>query len=169
MTLNIRKVTKDQLPKTNVPGRTRQPSDFDPYMEEAYVDGDWRGVPYDGTEEGLNALLNELGRAAQHAGYGKSTRAGMDEETNEPTLYFLIRDKLPTGRRGKSVEGEEGDGDGNPEANANGDGDGDGTGAGGTADNEQAISTSIEDAKAAKRGRGAKLTRDPVTSEAGGW
>lgn len=169
MALNIRKVNKDQLPKTNVPGRTRQPSEFDPFMAEAYADGEWRGVPYDGTEDGLNALLSELGRAASHAGYGKSTRAGVDDETSEPTMYFLIRDKLPTGRRGKGME------DGT-EAEDSTDGDADSAkdspdgveiGSGNTG--AEAIATSIEDAKSSKRGRGGRLTRDPVTSEAGGW
>lgn len=174
MTLNIRKVTKDQLPKTNVPGRTRQPSDFDPYMEEAYADGDWRGVPYDGTEDGLNTLLNELGRAASHAGYGKSTRVGMDEDTNEPTMYFLIRDKLPTGRRSKGEgdnpsEGTEGEGEGEGSENGASDSAPDGVEIGGTELNEKAIATSIDDAKSAKRSRGKGIVRDPVTSEAGGW
>lgn len=167
MALNIRKVTKDQLPKTNVPGRTRQPSDFDPYMEEAYQDGEWRGVPYGGTEEGLNTLLNELGRAASHAGYGKSTRTGVDEDTNEPTLYFLIRDKLPTGRRSK---GEDDGDEGNPEGVEVGEDAG--NSGPDTSDDQglEGIATSIEDAKSAKRERGkGKVTRDPVTTEAGGW
>lgn len=167
MALNIRKVNKDQLPKTNVPGRTRQPSEFDPFMAEAYQDNEWRGVPYDGTEEGLNTLLSELGRAAQHAGYGKSTRTGVDEDTKEPTLYFLIRDKLPTGRRSKG----EGEGEGEDSPDGVEIGEANEVGGPDTSDDQglEAIATSIEDAKSSKRGRGGKLTRDPVTSEAGGW
>jgi hypothetical protein len=155
MALTIRKVSKEELPKTNVPGRQRQPSEFDPLMEEAYQDKEWREVVYDGTVETLNTLLSELNRAAVHFGYGKSVRGAIekDEETGEveepvrnkdgeAVFFFQIRDKLKTGRRGpRNVE----DGEETDETETEGVEIG--------ASDLDPIAESIEDAKSNKRGR----------------
>lgn len=164
MALDIRKVTKDQLPKTNVPGRQRQPSDFDDIMEEAFSDGEWRAVNFDGTKENLQHLLSELNRATVFYNYGKSIRGGLDEEDQpvvdedgKPVFYFQIREKLKTGRRGprtadsdSDVEGDETDADQSSVV-------GEDVGLAEIAD-------SVEDAKSSKRGR---KSQDPVT--AGSW
>ena len=159
MALNIRKVSRDQLPKSNVPGRVRQPSDFDDIMAEAFEDREWRGVPYDGTEETLEKLTSELGRAVtlfdstlpdDSPGAGKSIRVGVDEETQEPTFYFQIRDKLKTGRRKKSDGSDPSNGDVDSDIEDETDGEGVPTAA---EQNDNAVATSIEDAKSAKRSR----------------
>lgn len=157
MALNIKKVSKDQLPKTNVPGRQRQPSEFDELMDEAYGDREWRAVNFDGTVDGLNHLLSELNRAATFKNYGKSIRGGMDEngepyrdEDGDPVFYFQIRDKLATGRRGpRNVDGAESDDDE-------------------TGDEITDVETTEVEAETETSGkRGRKRNSDPVT--AGSW
>lgn len=172
MPLDIRKVSKDRLPKSNVPGKQRQPSDFDEYMAEAFEDREWRGVPYDGTEETLAKLTAELGRAVTHfdaslpdgsVGAGKSVRDGIDEDTGEPTFYFQIRDKLKTGRRKKDAVGNE-----IPGTEEDEDEPGEGVEVEGVAtsaeENDAQIATSISDAKFRKRARGGNRDTDPVTA-----
>lgn len=120
MALKIRKVNKDVLPKTQQPGRTRQPSEFDSLMQGAYEDwqndpdNSWQEVTFDGTEDEFNNLVGELNRAAIYSGYGKSVRGGVDDDgnvlsyhvdedgndTDEPVFYFQIRDKRNTGKKG---------------------------------------------------------------------
>lgn len=164
MALEIRKVSKDQLPKTNVPGRQRQPSDFDEIMEEAFNDGEWRAVNFDGTKENLAHLLSELNRATVFYNYGKSIRGGLDEEDNaivddegKPVFYFQIREKLKTGRRGpRNAEGAEVESDDDETA--------DETSVVGEDVGLGEIAESVEDAKSSKRGR---KNHDPVT--AGSW
>lgn len=182
MSLTIRKVSKDELPKSNVPGRQRQPSDFDSIMEEAFNDGEWREVVYDGTVENLNYLLGELNRAAVFCDYGKSVRGviSKDEETGETddpvrnddgdaVFFFQIRTKLKTGRRGPRK-----DADGNPIAGTDGEGepvevDTNGTGTGDDDAGLSEIATSIEDAKSSKRGRGGKRVDAAVTTDVGSF
>lgn len=120
MALKIRKVNKDVLPKTQQPGRTRQPSEFDSLMQGAYEDWKinpdtaWNEVVFDGTEDEFNSLVGELNRAAIFHKYGKSVRGGLDDDgnvlsyhvdedgndTDEPVFYFQIRDKRNTGKKG---------------------------------------------------------------------
>lgn len=173
MALTIRKVSKDELPRTNVPGRQRQPSDFDELMKEAFEDGEWREVEYDGTIENLNHLLGELNRSTVFFGFGKSVRGviNQDDETGEteepvrneagtPVFFFQIREKLKTGRRGPRkdaegnvIEGIEGESETDESA--------EGVEVGHSDDTDMdSIATSIEDAKSSKRGR---KNRDEVS------
>lgn len=112
MTLNISKIDKREVPKLAVPGRTREPSEFDEYLPNAYEDGEWRIAEFENTEN-LAELLNELARSASHFKYGTSKRAldangevikltELDDlgEVGSGTFYFCVRDKLATGRRG---------------------------------------------------------------------
>lgn len=105
MTLNISKVSRDEVPKLAVPGRTREPSDFDDVIGEAYADGEWRAVPFSDQDE-LSHLWKELGRAVtfynanldeDESRVGTSKRVDGEESG---TFYFRVRNKLATGRRG---------------------------------------------------------------------
>lgn len=165
MVLQIRKVSRESLPKSNTPGRTRQPSDFDDCMREAYEDGEWRGVPYSGVEEDLDKLVSELTRAVVHfdnelvelgfeEGAGKSMKDGIDEETGEPTLFFQIRPKMKTGRRGPRSKDKNGNGT-----------DSEGVLTAAERDEEE-IAASVADATASKRKR-SKDNADPVTASWG--
>jgi hypothetical protein len=172
MALQVRKVAKDELPKANMPGRTRQSSDFDELIDEAYADGEWREVVYDGTLENFNYLLAELNRAVIHVGnldgrdgkYGKSIRGAIskDDETGEVTepvrnpdgdavFFFLIRDKLRTGPRGPRKTGQV-DADGNEVELDEGD-EPSGVSYGVDGEEVEELADSITEAKSSKRGR----------------
>lgn len=176
MALEIRKVNKSVLPKSNQPGRTRQPSDFDDYIEDAYADTQinaetsWREVPYDGTEESLTRLLADLGRAVifvgegkgkDGKGYGKSLRgvpnweeddAATLNEDGEPVFYFQIGDKKNTGRRGPRGPRKTVVVDGET-VDIDSDDEGDDTGEASLAEIEQSVESAKSDSGTTKRGR----------------
>lgn len=191
MALNIRKVSKDALPKSNQPGRTRKPSEFDDlmqgYYEEWQADHDaWNEITFNGQEE-FDYLVGELNRAAIFGGFGKSIRGGLDDDGNvistnddgETVFYFQVRDKLKTGKKGprgprkNKATGEAMlDADGNPiELDSDDDDDSPDSLEDSTESNTDtvdenlaAIEVSIEDAKSGKRGR-----RSSTDSVKTGW
>lgn len=118
VTLTVKAVTKADIPKSSSPGRARKESNFDEHIEPAYqrwlAEGKnaWNAVPFDGTDEQFKELSTELTRATAHRGYGKQIRRGVDQETNEPTFWFLVRNKIGSGPRGaRNAETETDNGD----------------------------------------------------------
>lgn len=106
MALEVKRVTKADIPKSASPGRTRKESDFDEIVPDAYAawqtdpETAWYAVPYDGSDDEFNRLKSELTRAVDHLGHGKTTRAGVDEDTKLPTFWFQVRDKIKSGPKG---------------------------------------------------------------------